>query len=179
MAWHLLSCLYQWPSWHFFYAYRWLSAILLKHWRYCSLAPSHRCVNYKTSVTSWVSRDVMIVNITVTMYGIMYLLEWRPVYTLTKGLFWFIFPELHSNEGNKHKITLHEHINSWSQEYIHYFIAYMTQQIHKWRLKWRSSHIMPVSRSVYICWCHNQLLMTSNWPDNCDASTWKVTSNFC
>ena len=26
-------------------------------------------------------------------------------------------------------------------------------------------------------WCHNRLLMTSQLPDNCDASTWKVISN--
>ena len=28
------------------------------------------------------------------------------------------------------------------------------------------------------CWCrHNRLLMTSQWPDNCDAITWTVISN--
>ena len=27
------------------------------------------------------------------------------------------------------------------------------------------------------CWCHNRLLMTSQWPDNCDAITWIVISN--
>ena len=27
------------------------------------------------------------------------------------------------------------------------------------------------------CWCHNRLLMTSQWPDNCDAITWIVLSN--
>ena len=28
------------------------------------------------------------------------------------------------------------------------------------------------------CWCrHNRLLMTSQWPDNCDVITWMVISN--
>ena len=34
---------------------------------------------------------------------IMYALEWRTVSTLTRGLFWCLFPELQSNSGNKHQ----------------------------------------------------------------------------
>ena len=30
-------------------------------------------------------------------------LEWRNSYVLTRGLFWCLFPELHSNEGIKHQ----------------------------------------------------------------------------
>ena len=33
----------------------------------------------------------------------MYVLEWRIVSALTGGLFWCLFPELRSNEGNKHQ----------------------------------------------------------------------------
>ena len=33
----------------------------------------------------------------------MYVLEWQTVYALTRGLFWCLFPELRSNEGNKHQ----------------------------------------------------------------------------
>ena len=32
----------------------------------------------------------------------MYVLEWRTVSALTRGLFWYLFPELRSNDGNKH-----------------------------------------------------------------------------
>ena len=32
----------------------------------------------------------------------MYVLQWRTVSALTRGLFWCLFPELRSNEGNKH-----------------------------------------------------------------------------
>ena len=33
----------------------------------------------------------------------MYVLEWRIVSALTRGLFWCLFPELRSNEGNKYQ----------------------------------------------------------------------------
>ena len=33
----------------------------------------------------------------------MYVLEWRTVSALTRGLFWCLFPELRSNEGYKHQ----------------------------------------------------------------------------
>ena len=33
----------------------------------------------------------------------MYVPEWRTVSVLTKGLFWCLFHELRSNEGNKHQ----------------------------------------------------------------------------
>ena len=33
----------------------------------------------------------------------MYALAWRTVYALTRGLFWCLYPELRSSEGNKHQ----------------------------------------------------------------------------
>ena len=42
-------------------------------------------------------------NIPTNVYRIMYVLEWWTVWTLTSGLFWCIYPELLSNEGNKHQ----------------------------------------------------------------------------
>ena len=33
----------------------------------------------------------------------MYVLEWRTVSAHTRGLFWCLFPELRSNEGNKYQ----------------------------------------------------------------------------
>ena len=32
-------------------------------------------------------------------------------------------------------------------------------------------------RSLLSWWRHNRLLMTSQWPDDCDAITWKMISN--
>ena len=37
------------------------------------------------------------------IYRIMYVLSWRTVSALTRGLFLCLFPELRSNEGNEHK----------------------------------------------------------------------------
>ena len=62
-------------------------------------------------------------------------------YALTRGLFWCLFTELRSNEGNKHqttreintKITSSERINRSSREYIHCFIFYTVYLIHKWQ----------------------------------------------
>ena len=34
-----------------------------------------------------------------------------------------------------------------------------------------------LAQSTFCWWRHNRVLMTSQWPDNCDAITWKVTSN--
>ena len=34
-----------------------------------------------------------------------------------------------------------------------------------------------LSRFTFCWWRHNQLAMTSQWPDNCDANTWQVISN--
>ena len=36
-------------------------------------------------------------------YKMMYVLELRTVYALTRGLFWSLFRELHSNEANKYQ----------------------------------------------------------------------------
>ena len=33
----------------------------------------------------------------------MYILAVRTVYELSRGLFWCLFPELRSNDGNKHE----------------------------------------------------------------------------
>ena len=37
------------------------------------------------------------------IYRIMYLLAWRTVYAFTRVFFRCLFPEVHSNEGNKHQ----------------------------------------------------------------------------
>ena len=50
----------------------------------------------------------------------MYVLEWRTVSALTRGLFWCSFPELWSNKGNKHQNNTRV-----STEYIHYESTYI------------------------------------------------------
>ena len=38
-----------------------------------------------------------------TTQRIMYVLSWRTVSAPTRGLFWYLFPKLQSNKGNKHQ----------------------------------------------------------------------------
>ena len=117
----------------------------------------------------------------------MYVLEWRTVSALTRELFWCLFPELRSNEGNKHQN------NTWvSAETVHHKSTYINLF-----LTWHNESInddkndnlytyFPIFTHrprVSLAWCsvcwwrHNRLLMTSQLPDNCDAVTWIVISN--
>ena len=112
-------------------------------------------------------------------YRIMYVLAWRTVYALTRGLFWCLFPEKRSNEGNKHQITL-----EWAHKQfvtrvhtLFYFLHDITNP--KMTLKTRifTNHPRVLLARFTLCWWrHNRLLMTSQWPDNCDAITWIVIS---
>ena len=36
---------------------------------------------------------------------------------------------------------------------------------------------VSLARCTFCWWRHNRLVMTSKWPDNCDANTWQVISN--
>ena len=61
-------------------------------WR--NMQETQRCrISYKTSVKLWVSFIAESCRI----------LEWRTVYALKRGIFWCLFPELQSNEGNEHQ----------------------------------------------------------------------------
>ena len=59
----------------------------------------------------------------------MYVLEWRTVFVLTRGLFLRLFPELRSNDGNKHKnntrVTRQKHPSREST----YIILFLTRHL--------------------------------------------------
>ena len=55
----------------------------------------------------------------------MYVLEWRTVSALTRELFWCLFPELRSNEGNKHQNNTGVSAETVHQESI-YIILFLT-----------------------------------------------------
>ena len=57
---------------------------------------------------------------------------------------------------------LHDITNSW-----------MTIKITSFTHRPRVS----LARFSFCWWCHNRLLMTSQWPDSCDAITWIMISN--
>ena len=110
----------------------------------------------------------------------MYVLEWRTASVLTRGLFWCLFPELRSNEGNKHQNNTRV-----SAETVHhestYIISHLTR--HNESITTLKTTIfthrsrVSLARFSFCWWRHNRLLMTSQWPDNCDAITWIMISN--
>ena len=55
----------------------------------------------------------------------MYVLEWQTVSVLTRGLFWCLFPELRSKEGNKHQnnIRMSTEIVCHESAYINLFLT--------------------------------------------------------
>ena len=104
----------------------------------------------------------------------MYALEWQTLSAVMRGLFWCLFPELRST-----KITL-----EWGQEQfitrvhaLFYFFHNITNT--EITIKMRIfTHHPSVSLAQFCCWWHhNWLLMTSQWPDNCNAIVRIVISN--
>ena len=110
----------------------------------------------------------------------MYVLEWRTVSALTRGLFWCLYPELRSNEGNKYQYNTRV-----SAEKVRYESAYIISFLTKHNEfinddKTTIFTLRPrvlLARSSFCWWHHNGLLMTSQWLDNCYAITWIVISN--
>ena len=110
----------------------------------------------------------------------MYVLEWRTVSALTRVLFWCLFPELRSNEGNKHQNNTRV-----SAETVHhestYIILFLTR--HNESLNDDKTTIfthrprVSLAQFSFCWWRHKQLLITSRWPDHCDEITWIMISN--
>ena len=111
---------------------------------------------------------------------IMYVLEWRIVSALTRGLFWSLFPELRSNEGNKYQNNTRVSAETVRHEstYIILFLTRHNESINEY-ITTSFTHRPRVSlaRFSFCWWRHNRLFMTSQWPDSCDAITWIVISN--
>ena len=108
-------------------------------------------------------------------YGIMYVLEWRIVYALTTVLFWCAA----TMEINT-KITL-----EWAHKQFVTRGHTLFYYLHVITIPWITTKatIFTYRSSVSLAWFtfrwwrHNWLLMTSHWPDNCDAITWIMISN--
>ena len=56
----------------------------------------------------------------------MYALEWWTVLARTRGLFWCLFPELRSNEGNKYQNNTRMSAETGSHE-SEYIILFLTR----------------------------------------------------
>ena len=98
-----------------------------------------------------------------------------------EGYFGVYFPSCEATMETNTKGTL-----EWAQKQfvtrVHTLFNFLHgMRIHKWRRKRRSSHIDTSSHIALIIFCiwwrHNLLLMTSQSPDNCDSSIWKVISS--
>ena len=104
----------------------------------------------------------------------------EPFQRSREGYFGVYFPSCEATRGINTKITL-----EWAQKRfvtrvhtLFYFLhdktnPYMTIRTTSFTYRPRVS----LTRFSF-CWlCHNLLLMTSQWPDSCDAITWIVISN--
>ena len=60
------------------------------------------------------------------IYSILYVPEWRTVSALTRGLFLCLFPELRSNEGDKHKNNIRVSAETVRHE-SNYIILFLTR----------------------------------------------------
>ena len=98
-------------------------------------------------------------------------------------LFWCLCAELRSNEGNKQQNNTPPSAYTVRHDNT-YIILFLTRHIKPtYDDKRRSSHIDSASQLlllrfvdhvlIYCWWCHKAI----TWPDNCDASTWKVISD--
>ena len=114
------------------------------------------------------------------IYRIMYALEWRIVSALTRGLFWCLLPELRSNEGNKYQNNTRVSAETVRHEnaYIILFLTRHNESINEYTTtSFTHRPRVSLARFSFCWWRHNRLLMTSQWPDNCDAITSIVISN--
>ena len=107
-------------------------------------------------------------------------LKWRTVSVLTRGLFWCLFPELRSNDGNKHQNNTRVSAETVGRKstYIISFLTRHNESINNDKTT-IFTHCSRVSLTWFsFCWWrHNRSLMTSQWLDNCDAVTRIMISN--
>ena len=85
-------------------------------------------------------------------YRIMYVLAWRTVYALTRGLFWCLFSELRSNEGNipQNNTRVSAYTVRHKSKYIILFLTRDNESINDAK-KTGSSRIIPcLARSLYV-----------------------------
>ena len=120
-----------------------------------------RAVLWSTSRATWVipgwwtRRRIRVISY--GTYRIMYILAWRTVDALTRGLYCCLFPELRSNEENKHKNNTR--VSAWTvrhkRTYIILFLRWHNKSINDAKKKDLHSSSPCLTRLLYV------LLMTS------------------
>ena len=111
----------------------------------------------------------------------MYVLEWRTVSALTRGLFWCLLPKLRCIAGNKHQNNTRVSAETvrHSSTYIILFLTWHNEPINDDKNDdlYTSSPYLT-RRSLFCWWRHTRLPMTSQWPDNRGKwKKWKVILN--
>ena len=87
----------------------------------------------------------------------MCVLEWRIVSALTRGLFWCLFPELRSDEGNEYQNNIRASAETVRHEstYIILFLTRHNESINDYKTDELYTSSPCLTRSVFV------LLMTS------------------
>ena len=102
-------------------------------------------------------------------------------YALTKSLFEGLFSELRNNEGNKHQKTTLERTHIQFATRVHKIFHFLHDITNPWiTIKTTIFTHLPIvllTRFMFCRWRNNWLLMTSQWPNNCNANQWNVISN--
>ena len=109
-------------------------------------------------------------------------LQRRTVCMLIRGLFWCWFPELRRNQ-DRYTITAVEWAHKQFVTRVHTLLKFLTQ--HPKSMNDDKTTIfthcprisLPWLTFCFCWWRYNRLVLTSRWPDDCDASTWRVISN--
>ena len=110
----------------------------------------------------------------------MYVLEWLIVLALPGVIFWFLFPELRSNDGDEYQNNTRVCAETVRHEstYIILLLTRHNESINEYKTtSFTHRPHVSLARFSFCWWRHNRLLMTSQWPDNCDVMTWKEISN--
>ena len=111
----------------------------------------------------------------------MYVLLWRTISALTRGLFCCLFPDLLSKEGNKHQTNTRVSAETVRYESTYIIFNFLHDKTDpKMMIKTTIFTHHPrvsLARFSFSCWRHNRMLMRSLWPDSCDAITWIMISS--
>ena len=96
-----------------------------------------------------------------------------------EGYFGVYFPSWEATREINTKITL-EWVQKQFVTRVHILFYFLQDTNPQMTIKTTTfTHHPRVSSALlsFWWWCHNRLLMTSQWPDNCNAITWIVISN--
>ena len=98
---------------------------------------------------------------------------------LTRGLFWYLFPKLWSNEGIKNQNNTRVSTETIRHESV-YIILFLTRH-NKSINDDKNNNLYTLSqsliRSVFALLVTSQWIADAQWPDNCDVIMWRVVSN--